>query len=129
MTFCYFSCLGRYCFRPTSMAALSLSALARWLPCMKVEFDMTLWGKVDLCNSSQVYCSRLCGNPNTKGTLQLQIATYFEGRLDSALNRGHPQLNIPTGKISWYLHTFLNLVILIQKTISIELFRQGSKKS
>ena len=30
MTFCYFSCLGRYCFRPTSMAALSLSALARW---------------------------------------------------------------------------------------------------
>ena len=30
MTFCYFSCLGRYCFRPTSLAALSLSALARW---------------------------------------------------------------------------------------------------
>jgi hypothetical protein len=28
MTLCYFSCLGRYCFRPTSMAALSSSALA-----------------------------------------------------------------------------------------------------
>ena len=27
MTFCYFSCLGWYCFRPMSMAALSLSAL------------------------------------------------------------------------------------------------------
>ena len=31
MTFCYFSCLGRYCFWPTSMAALSSSALARWV--------------------------------------------------------------------------------------------------
>jgi hypothetical protein len=31
MTFCYFSCLGQYCFRPTSMAALSSSALARWI--------------------------------------------------------------------------------------------------
>ena len=30
MTFCYFSCLGRYYFRPTSMVALSLSALARY---------------------------------------------------------------------------------------------------
>ena len=28
MTFCYFSCLGWYCFRPTSMAALQLLALA-----------------------------------------------------------------------------------------------------
>ena len=27
-SFCYFCFLGRYCFRPTSMAALSLSALA-----------------------------------------------------------------------------------------------------
>ena len=30
MTFCYFSCFGWYCFRPTSMAALSSSPLAHW---------------------------------------------------------------------------------------------------
>ena len=30
MTFCYFSCLGRYCLRLTSMAALQLLMLA---PC------------------------------------------------------------------------------------------------
>ena len=28
MTFCYFSCLGRYCFRPMSMAALPAQAAA-----------------------------------------------------------------------------------------------------
>jgi hypothetical protein len=28
VTFCYFSCLGWYCFRPTSMAALQLLTLA-----------------------------------------------------------------------------------------------------
>ena len=28
MTFCYFSCLGRYCFRPTPMAALTAQAAA-----------------------------------------------------------------------------------------------------
>ena len=31
MTFCYFSCLGWYCFRPMSMAALQLLMLTRWL--------------------------------------------------------------------------------------------------
>ena len=31
MTLCYFSYLGRYCFWHTSMAVLSLSALARWV--------------------------------------------------------------------------------------------------
>ena len=30
MTFCYFSCLGQYCFRPSSMAALQLLTLAHW---------------------------------------------------------------------------------------------------
>jgi hypothetical protein len=29
MSFCYFSCLGRYSFLPTTMAALQLLALAR----------------------------------------------------------------------------------------------------
>ena len=38
MTFCYFSCLGLYCFRPTSMAALQLLELTRcpdpmFIPC------------------------------------------------------------------------------------------------
>ena len=28
MTFCYFNCLGRYCFQPTSKAALQLLTLA-----------------------------------------------------------------------------------------------------
>ena len=31
MTFCYFSCLGWYCFWPMSMAALQLLTLACWL--------------------------------------------------------------------------------------------------
>jgi hypothetical protein len=35
MTFCYFSCLGQYCFLPTSMAAVSSSALAGWLTSFK----------------------------------------------------------------------------------------------
>ena len=33
-------------------------------------------------------------------TLQLQIATYFKGKLDSGLN-------ILTGKILWYLHKYI----------------------
>ena len=30
MTFCYLNCFGWYCFQPTSVAALSFSALTRW---------------------------------------------------------------------------------------------------
>ena len=39
MTFCYFSCLGRYCFRSTSMAALQLLTLASlYVPIRYVHF-------------------------------------------------------------------------------------------
>ena len=44
MTFCCFSCLGRYFFRPTSMAALQLLTLAHWDELL----DMRLW-EVSFC--------------------------------------------------------------------------------
>ena len=37
MTFCYFSCLGQYCFQPTSMAALSPLALTQLLQGKAIE--------------------------------------------------------------------------------------------
>ena len=47
MTFCYFSCFGWYCFRPTSMAALSSSPLVRPKP---------FW-EGNECYYERAYCS------------------------------------------------------------------------
>jgi hypothetical protein len=45
ITFCYFSCLGWYCFQPMSMAALSLSALARCATIRPFEMSSRLFSK------------------------------------------------------------------------------------
>jgi hypothetical protein len=50
MTFCYFSWLGRYCFRPTSMAALSSSVLAR---CVKTLRNIQSCDKMKLLYVSE----------------------------------------------------------------------------